>query len=266
LIQKFPSIVFSCLIDNIESASSLSEQAVKNDLRIPVYIDLNVGMNRTGILPEHSLELFNKCGDLKGIEIKGLHAYDGQLRDSDLEIRRAKCDEGFNKAETLQKEIEKHTGKSMIIIAGGTPSFPIHAQRDEVECSPGTFIFWDKGYQQMLTEQPFLLAALVITRIISKPGDDIITVDLGHKAIASESPISNRVYFLNAPEVEPVGHSEEHMVLKTAQKNYKVGDVLYGVPYHICPTVALHETMAVVENHVVTGSWQVVSRKRKISV
>jgi len=45
-----------------------------------------------------------------------------------------------------------------------------------------------------------------------------------------------------------------------------VGDVFYGVPHHICPTVALHETMAVVENHRVTGSWNVVSRKRKISV
>jgi len=266
LIQKFPSTIFSCLIDNLESATLLSEQALKNGLRISVYIDLNVGMNRTGILPEHALELFTKCNQLKGIAIRGLHAYDGQLRDSDLEIRRAKCDEGFNKANALKQEIEKQFGISLIMIAGGTPSFPIHAQRQEVECSPGTFIFWDKGYQQMLPEQPFLLAALVATRIISKPGEDIITVDLGHKAIASENPITNRVYFLNAPDLQPVGQSEEHLVLKTTVTTFNVGDVLYGAPHHICPTVALHETMAVVENHQVTDSWQVVSRKRKISI
>jgi D-threonine aldolase len=266
LIQTFPNTLFGCLIDNPDSASWLSNQAEKKGLRISVYIDLNVGMNRTGILPEDALGLFTKCSLLKGIEINGLHAYDGHLRDTDLEIRRVKCDEGFRKAEALKKAIEKQTGQSMIIIAGGTPSFPIHAERQDVECSPGTFIFWDKGYQQLLPEQPFLFASLVVTRIISKPGDDIITVDLGHKAIASESPITNRVYFLNAPDVQPIGHSEEHLVLKTIKNIYKVGDVLYGVPYHICPTVALHETMAVVENHQVTGNWDVVSRKRKISI
>lgn len=265
LIQKFPSTLFGCLVDNLDSASYLSDQAEKKGLKISVYIDVNVGMNRTGILPEHTAELFANCLTLKGIEIKGLHAYDGHLRDTDLETRRAKCNEGFNKAEAAKNQIDKQFGKSLIMIAGGTPSFPIHAQRQDVECSPGTFIFWDKGYQQLLPEQPFLFAALVLTRVISKPTEDTITVDLGHKAIASENPLSNRVYFLNAAAVDPVGQSEEHLVLKTSEA-YRVGDVFYGVPHHICPTVALHETMAVVENHRVTGSWNVVSRKRKISV
>lgn len=265
LIQKFPTTLFGCLVDNLNSASYLSEQAEKKGLKIFVYIDINVGMNRTGILPENTTELFASCLTLKGIEIKGFHAYDGHLRDTDLEIRRAKCNEGFIKAEAVKNQINKQFGKSLIMIAGGTPSFPIHAQRKDVECSPGTFIFWDKGYEQLLPEQPFLFAALVVTRVISKPTEDTITVDLGHKAIASENPLSNRVYFLNALEVEPIGQSEEHLVLKT-NTTFQVGDVFYGVPHHICPTVALHETMAVVEKNHVTGSWNVVSRKRKISV
>lgn len=266
LIQKFPATHFGCLVDNLKSAYYLSDQAERKSLRIQVYLDINVGMNRTGISPDNALELFEHSRNLKGIDVKGLHAYDGQLRDTDLEIRRIKCDEGFNKAEKLKNEIEKQFGSPMIIIAGGTPSFPIHALRKKVECSPGTFIFWDKGYQQLLPEQPFLFAALVVTRIISKPTDDTITVDLGHKAIASENPLSNRVYFLNAPEVQPISQSEEHLVLKTNQNTFNVGDVLYGLPHHICPTVALYETMAVVENHQVNESWNVVSRKRKISV
>ncbi len=266
LIQHFPSTHFGCLIDNLDSAAYLSKEAVKNGLKISVYIDLNVGMNRTGILAENALALFDNSQNLKGIEIKGLHAYDGHLRDSDLEIRRAKCDEGFNPVEALKKQINDQFGKSLVIIAGGTPSFPIHAQRNDVECSPGTFIFWDKGYQQLLPEQPFLFAALVVSRVISKPDANIIATDLGHKAIASENPITNRVYFLNAPEVLPIGHSEEHLVLKISPGTFHVGNILYGVPYHICPTVALHETMAVIENNKMTGSWNVVSRKRKISV
>jgi D-serine deaminase-like pyridoxal phosphate-dependent protein len=266
LIKTFPFTSFGCLIDNIGSATRLSKAAEEHNITISVYIDLNVGMNRTGIEPEEALRLFNDAQSLKGIDIKGLHAYDGHLRDSDLEIRRAKCDEGFSKVSVLHQRIKEQSGKSLVMIAGGTPSFPIHAQRQEVECSPGTFIFWDKGYQQLLPEQPFLFASLVVTRVVSKPADDIATVDLGHKAIASENPITNRVYFLNSPDVLPIGHSEEHLVLKTAPNELQVGDILYGVPHHICPTVALHETMGVIEKNKFTGSWNVVSRKRKITI
>lgn len=265
VIQKFPGTHFSCLIDHAAAARAISELALTAGVVIPVFIDINVGMNRTGIAVDHVFSLAEQCSALKGIRIEGLHAYDGHLRDSDLTLRTAKCDAGFAPVAEVRIQLETKWGRSLTVIAGGTPTFPIHAQRQKVECSPGTFIFWDKGYQQLLPEQPFVFAALVITRVISKPAPDIITVDLGHKAIASENPLSNRVYFLNAPDVEPIGHSEEHLVLKTHQ-DFNLGDVLYGVPYHICPTVALHETLAVVENHQLTGTWNVISRKRKITV
>jgi len=265
LIRKFHSTKFSCLIDNLNSATKLSESAITNSMEIPVYIDINVGMNRTGISPDAVMALFEAVSALPGLTVEGLHAYDGHLRDTDLEARKLKCDECFRDVEELHKRILEKSGKSLTIIAGGTPTFPIHAQRSNVECSPGTFIFWDKGYQQLLPEQPFLFASLVIARVISKPADDIITVDLGHKAIASENPINNRVYFLNAPEVQAIGHSEEHLVLKTSLP-LQVGDVLYGVPYHICPTVALHETMSVIKEKNFGESWQVVARKRKITI
>lgn len=266
LIKKFPSSSFSCLVDNENSARLLSDHAVKSGIVLSLFVDLNVGMNRTGIAPEKAEQLYTEAQSLKGITIKGLHAYDGHLRDSDLNVRKAQSDEGFSRVEKLKSTLEKKYNVSLIVIAGGTPSFPIHAARPNVECSPGTFIFWDKGYQQVLTEQPFVFAALVVTRVVSKPADGIVTVDLGHKAIASENPLDKRVFFLNASGLQPIGHSEEHLVLKKDTGSLQVGDVLYGVPYHICPTVALHETGAVVIDNKVTGSWNIVARKRKISV
>ena len=112
-----------------------------------------------------------------------------------------------------------------------------------------------------------MFAAVLVTRIISKPDPETICIDLGHKAVASENPLDNRIYFLNAPELKPVGHSEEHLILKTEKNNpYKVGDVLYGVPFHICPTVALYETVSVVEGNRIIGSWTIVARKRKLTI
>lgn len=265
LVKSNPATTYSCLIDNIGCAQAISSIAQASNLKLKVFIDVNVGMNRTGIAPEQVEALYKLCQSLPGIEIVGLHAYDGHLRDTDLNLRKEKCDAGFKKVEAVHVLLEKQSGKSLVMIAGGTPSFPIHAKRENAECSPGTFIFWDKGYQQILQEQPFNFAALVVTRIISHPAPGIFTTDLGHKAIASENPLDKRVYFLNEDSLEPTGHSEEHLVLKSS-KDLKVGDILYGVPHHICPTVALHETLAVVENHQVVDTWSVVSRKRKITI
>ena len=57
------------------------------ELTAKVYIDLNVGMNRTGILPGHALKLYNETTSLPSIKILGLHAYDGHLKDPNLKTR-----------------------------------------------------------------------------------------------------------------------------------------------------------------------------------
>jgi len=267
LIQKYPGTKFSCLIDNAETASQLSDIFFQNGLKIPVYIDLNVGMNRTGIAPENAYQLFEHCQKLKGLAVVGLHAYDGHIRDKDFHLRKKKCDEAFERIEALQTRISSSAGKKLTIIAGGSPTFSIHSMRKEIECSPGTFVYWDKGYEQILVEQHYLPAALIVTRVVSKPSANVICVDLGHKAIASENALPDRVSFLNASHVTPIGHSEEHMVLTVDDgQEFHVGDVLYGIPYHVCPTVALHDQSAIVENHQVVKYWETLSRNRRITV
>ena len=267
LTQKYPHTKFSCLIDNNDSASHVSNVFAQGGRMIDVYIDLNVGMNRTGVAPDHARDLFEFCKTLNGLQIIGLHVYDGHIRDKEMDVRTKRCDEAFTKVAQLQDEIYLQANKKLIIVAGGSPTFSIHSKRKEIECSPGTFVYWDKGYEQILSEQHYLPAALIVTRIISKPAAQTICIDLGHKAIASENTLPERVSFLNAPNLRPVGHSEEHMILHVEDgREFHVGDVLYGVPYHVCPTVALHDRSAVVENHLIVKYWETLSRNRRITV
>jgi D-threonine aldolase len=166
----------------------------------------------------------------------------------------------------LADAIKSLTKEELSIVVGGTPTFPIHAHRENVECSPGTFIFWDWGYQNMMTDEPFVFAALVVTRIISIPDADTICTDLGHKSVAAENPFP-RVNFLNLPGAEPIGQSEEHLMLRVPDTSlFAIGDVLYGVPVHICPTVALYDTVKVVENKQVVYQWRVIARDRAITI
>jgi D-threonine aldolase len=267
LVKNFPQVTFACLIDNMKTAEEVDSIFKDQHLRIRVYIDLNVGMNRTGIIPELTFALYQACHVLQHLDIVGLHAYDGHLRDPDMKIRTTQCDQAFSRVSALREKIETHAGKTLTIVAGGTPTYSIHSKRKSIECSPGTFIYWDKGYEQILPEQHYLHAALVISRVISVPAEGILCIDLGHKAIASENPLPSRVYFLNAPDLVPTGHSEEHMIFSTSHPDkYKVGDVLYGVPHHVCPTVALYDEAIVAESNKVIDRWNNLSRKRKISL
>ncbi|MBL7816428.1 MAG: D-TA family PLP-dependent enzyme [Saprospiraceae bacterium] len=268
VIKKYPTTRYACLIDNVAAAQAQSVAFEAANLDIPVFIDLNLGQNRTGIAPDESaIALFEACSTLKGIHVVGLHGYDGHLRNLDWAVRKADCDAAFDKLKSVEAEILRG-GKinQLTIVSGGSPSFSVHSKRENVECSPGTFIYWDKGYGDLCAEQPFQHAALLVTRVISLPDATKICLDLGHKSVASENSINNRVFFLNAPELVPLSQSEEHLVLEAGEGHaYKVGDVLYGLPYHICPTVALFERVFTIENGHVSGEWLTIARDRKIT-
>jgi D-serine deaminase-like pyridoxal phosphate-dependent protein len=267
LVQQYPATHFSCLIDDVVNAENISVVFSENKLCIDVYIDINDGMNRTGIQSINTFELFDECESFKGINIIGLHVYDGHIRDTNVEVRRQKTNEAFGTVIELIEKIESSTGKKLKIVAGGSPTFPVHALRSNVECSPGTFVFWDHGYKMQLPDEPFEYAALVITRVISIIDEHTICVDLGHKSVAAENVIEKRVHFLNAENVKPVGQSEEHLVLKVDDASvYKIGDVFFGVPFHVCPTVALYERAIVVEKNVAVNEWKVIARDKKINV
>jgi D-serine deaminase-like pyridoxal phosphate-dependent protein len=267
LIKTYPQTRFSCLVDNEYTTVQISEEAVSLGIVIPVYIDLNVGMNRTGIVTSKAMELYQKINELKGISIAGLHAYDGHIHDADYALREQKAITAIKPVFDLTASIVAAGYPAPVIIGSSSPTLPILANYQDMECSPGTFVYWDRGYQEAFVEQPFLPAALVIGRVISLPDDGKICIDIGHKAVSSENNISKRIHFLNAPELVFTGHSEEHLVAEAGiGHTYKIGDVLYGLPHHICPTVALYERVKVVEKQFVTSEWMTAARDRQITI
>ena len=125
-------------------------------------------------------------------------------------------------------------------------------------------MLWDLGYSEKLQEQNFKFAALVVTRIISKPTEGIITVDMGHKSVAPENPIDKRIKFLNLDRYELLSQSEEHGVIKVWDwHEHQIGDVLYGVPYHVCPTINLHDEVSVIDGGQKVDTWEIAARRRK---
>jgi len=267
LIAKHPSVRFSCVADNLETLLNLSDAAARASVKAEVLIDLDVGMHRTGIEPgRRAFELYRLLASLPALEPGGLHAYDGHLHQSDLAERSAQSDAAFAPVDQLRRRLIEAGLRVPKLILGGTPTFPVHANRPDVECSPGTCVFWDEGYAAKCPDLDFLPAALVLTRVISKPAGNRLTLDLGHKAIAAENP-HPRVIFLNLPEAKAVMHSEEHLVIETPRAaEFAVGDAFYGVPWHVCPTVNLHGYANVVREGRAVEQWRVSGRERILTV
>jgi D-serine deaminase-like pyridoxal phosphate-dependent protein len=268
LIRKYPSVKFSCLSDNDEALRSMGAAFAAAGLNISIYLDLNIGMNRTGIAPgADAFRLYTTAAATEGVTPVGLHAYDGHIRDVDFEQRKAKCDEAFSAVTALKQALKQAGFTDVVVVAGGSPTFSVHCKRPDVECSPGTFVYWDKGYGETCPEQGFLPAALVISRVISLPAAGRLCLDLGHKSIAAENELTRRVSFLNAPDWKAVGQSEEHLVVEAeTSHSHHPGDMVYGLPVHICPTVNLYERAYTIEEGQLTGEWKNIARDKKISV
>lgn len=267
LIRKFPQTTFAAVTDSEDAARALSQAGEGAGLRIETYLDLDCGMHRTGIAPdEGALKLYQLVCSLPGLKVGGVHAYDGHIHDADLTARTQAVESAFALVEAFRDRLISAGLPVPNYIASGTPTFGIHAKRGTYECSPGTCVLWDWGYGTKHPDLDFLHAALVLTRVISKPTDGRLTCDLGHKSIAAENP-HPRVHFLNLPEAKAVMHSEEHLVLETPRAGeFQIGDVLYGVPWHICPTVALHSYANVVREGKMAETWRVAGRERILSV
>lgn len=267
LAKKFPNISFSTIADDADAIDLLAKAAVAANIRMGVYLDVDCGMRRTGIAPSpRAVELYAQIANAKGLRAAGLHVYDGHNHESDVAARAARCEADFFPVAELHRQLDRRGLFVPNVVAGGTPTFPLHARRPGVECSPGTCVLWDFGYGEKLPDLDFQLAAVLLTRVVSKPGAGRLCLDLGHKAVAAENP-QPRVQFLNLPDAVPVMHSEEHLVVETpAAAEFAVGDCIYAVPRHICPTCALHSEVVVVEKGRATGRWAVAARDRVLTI
>ena len=266
LIETYPKSVFSTIVDSEYSVKAISKIAKTQTIKVGLYLDLNTGMNRTGIVPDISaVHLFKTVSDHPNLIAKGLHAYDGHIRDTNLTKRKIACDKAFDMVLHLKKELEAREMKVENIIAGGSPSFSVHAKRKDVETSPGTTLLWDERYGSLFPEMKFIPAAVLLTRIVSKPQPNLLCLDLGHKAVAPEMDFP-RVKIFGMEDCEQIGQSEEHLVIKCPENSeFGIGQVHYAIPMHICPTVAKYAELLTVEDGTVTGSWKVAARDYSIT-
>jgi D-threonine aldolase len=267
LMALYPGTQFSSLVDDLVVLDQIAKAAVGGGQVIHLFIDLNVGMGRTGIGPgDDALALYRQMARAEGVHASGIHAYDGHLHEDDYARLEEAVAAAFEPVWAMRRQLEIEGHCVPKVIAAGTPTSKILAEHPGVEVGAGTTVLWDAGQRKSSPHLDFLNAAVLLARVVSRPQAGRLCIDLGHKSVASEFP-QPRVQFFGLEDAVAVVHSEEHLVLESDRADeFPVGTVLYGIPFHICPTVALYEEVLCVRNGKASETWHVAARRRKITV
>ena len=216
--------------------------------RLSIFVDLNPGMNRTGVALARE-DTIREIARLAGPRLAGLHFYDGHVRGGSASERRRAAHAGYERLAALARRMIGDGIAIAEIVTSGTPTFRYALEFEPLRelagvthrVSPGTVTYHDLRSEQELEDLDLLPAALLLTRVVSHPAEDIVTCDAGSKSIAAEAG-DPCAFVLGHPELEPLTPSEEHLPLRLhGGVRPPRGTPLLLIPRHVCPTVNLAE-------------------------
>jgi D-serine deaminase-like pyridoxal phosphate-dependent protein len=241
---------------------------------VGVFVDLNSGMNRTGISEDRFEEVRGFVGQVlqAGLRFRGLHHYDGHIHNTDAAAS-ATAHEGYARLVELNAYLKKSGIEVEEVITSGTPAMPhalafggfsgggfVH------RVSPGTIIYNDRSSLKELPGYGFVPAALVLSTVVSRPLQNRVTCDAGHKAVSADAGVPT-CEALGWPGLQGLKPSEEHLPLEViGGETPSRGELLYLLPTHVCPTVNNFDRAVIIRSGVVESMEPVTARGREYFV
>ena len=275
LAGAYPETIFYAIADDFQQLSILSREACLAGIKVNVLIDVDLGMHRTGVPLDLLESLYERSALLPGINLKGMHCYDGHRKEPDIFQRKQAVLETDRQVLLVKESLQRKGLECDFMVMGGTPGFPCRTGKAGFYLSPGTLFIGDWGYYSSLPDLDFCPGAALFCRVVSagsKAHDsgtgsrNTFTLDLGSKGIAAD-PVGDRGVIAGLEEARPLFQSEEHWVfsLPENQPVPPIGSECYVIPTHICPTSALYPHIEVARGGKIIEQWQVNARNRRIT-
>jgi D-serine deaminase-like pyridoxal phosphate-dependent protein len=271
IASSFPEVAVSALLD----AEAQIDQWKGS--RIGVFVDINPGMNRTGIseTDSHIAQQLATRATEAGLKFRGLHYYDGHLRQQNFRERTKMAHAGYDRLVAMARALAVAGLEVKEVITSGTPAFPCTLSYEGFRgatfvhrVSPGTLIYGDLMSQAQLPSSfGYQMAVLVVSRVISQPLAHGFTCDAGHKAVSVDSGVPNCAVY-GWDHLIAGAPSEEHLPFTVPDGTSvpQIGEILYLFPKHVCPTVNNFSDALFVKNHEIAGMERVDARGREAPI
>lgn len=238
IARTFPVTRISVLIETER------QMEIWKNTGIGIFIDVNPGMNRTGVRQDHFIEILDLAMHA-GSQFRGVHYYDGHMAGFAASERQRHTQEGYGHLMTIINRLLEAGLNVGEVITSGTPAAP-YALSYEGFCdapfthriSPGTVVYNDMSSLEQLPGFGYQPAALVLTTVVSHPTERTVTCDAGHKSVAADAGVPT-CSVLGYEHLKPLKPSEEHLPIESESGEGlpKPGETLYLLPRHVCPTV-----------------------------
>jgi D-serine deaminase-like pyridoxal phosphate-dependent protein len=238
--------------------------------RVGIFIDVNPGLDRTGIEQDHIPAILEVAAAITnaGLVFRGLHYYEGHLTASSFQQREKLAHCGYDRLMGIVKAVEHSGFRVGEVITSGTPAFPSAATYAPFRessfvhrASPGTVVFNDvTSLAQLPGEWGYQPAAVVLSTVVSHPRANLFTCDAGHKAVSADAGVPTCAV-AGHPDCTPLKPSEEHLPIEVnSGRRPEIGEPLYLIPRHVCPTVNNFDDALIIESNRVVGVEMVTAR------
>jgi D-serine deaminase-like pyridoxal phosphate-dependent protein len=231
-------------------ADCLAGAAEACDIQWQYFIDLDVGMHRTGIPPEAAFDFYQSVKDNKRLNFAGFHGYDGHNTSLDIEERRKTTRASVDQLVELFRQFEKENIAIPKLMMGGTPSFLTDLEylahvnlNTELILSPGTWVYFDTMDRAILPDS-FEIAVAIAAQVMDRPAPGKATLNLGYKRWGIDQ---GAVEGFSIDGMTASGWSEEHTVVTVPENAaVSIGDYVLILPRHVCSTINLWEHFTVI--------------------
>jgi D-serine deaminase-like pyridoxal phosphate-dependent protein len=250
-------------VDHPEVARMLAAICQAEEARVEVYIDVDVGQNRSGVdEPEQAVELARILLSSPNIAFMGLHSYSGmtQFRRGVPERREA-TERCAARVATFREALLAANLPCEMVVGGGTGTFTYEAASGVFnEVHPGSYAFMDINYSKNEVDAAaprFEHSLFVLTSVVSLR-QDRVTLDAGLKAFSTDAGPAQPTF--SGWRVRTV--TDEHTVLMKVDDGVpvKIGDKALLMPGRCDPTVNMHDWIVAIRGNQVEALLPVDAR------
>ena len=226
--------------DNEIPAIELSKKLGTNTINYQIII--NSGLNRFGVSPEESVNLYNSLQKYPNLVFKGISTHTGQVYGFSKDHVNEITEKEIN-IMTLAKNLLVENGAIVEFVATGTtPTFENAIKSKEITVSrPGNYVFFDAIQVALGAAEEKDCALTVLATVVSHPSEDLFILDCGSKCLGLDQGAHGNSLtkgfgiVKNHPELTVIGLSEEvAKVKKEGPTTLKIGDKIEIIPNHSC--------------------------------
>jgi len=246
-------------VDNFENAEAISKAAEAIGVKMSVLVEVNVGLNRCGVLyGQPTLDFVRQISKLKGIVFRGVMGYEGGVFVEDVQEKEKICRTANERLVNTAELVRKDGFPVEIVSAGGSNTYRqtgVYPGITDVQV--GSYVTMDSHNAKFGID--FEQAIFILATVISRPASDRAITNAGKKAISSDAGFPTPVN----PGLELYALSEEHGHIRIIDPASapSIGDNLLLIPTHGCTTIPLYDSYIIIRDDRVESIAEIQARQ-----